>query len=481
MNLVDLYPFAPEIFMALAGMVLLIASAIGGQKASLGVNAAAGVVFAGAFALLFCAGEGPARVLLGGHVGIDDFASLIKMALLPSALAVIVMSHAFLKNNEAAQPEYPVLVVFAVLGMMLMVSSQSFLGLYVGLELQSLSLYVLASFMRTNTKSAEAGLKYFVLGALASGLLLYGISLIYGASGSISFAALHTMLAAEKPPVEVILGLVFILAALAFKISAAPFHMWVPDVYEGAPTPVTAFFAAAPKLAGVALLIKVLYQPFGGIGHQAQQILVLLSLFSMAWGAFGAIAQSNIKRLMAYSSIGHVGFALVGLSAGGVAGLESTLLYLLIYVPMTLGSFAVILCVKRNGEPLENLSDYAGLARTRPGLAAAMTIFMFSMVGIPPLAGFFAKLYVFLAAMQAGLLWLSILGVILSVVGAFYYLRLIKIMYFDKSDESFDAIPGWGMGAVLTVTTGLVLVFVLQPDIVMNFVKSASLALTGAA
>ncbi|MBI3419747.1 MAG: NADH-quinone oxidoreductase subunit NuoN, partial [Proteobacteria bacterium] len=404
-----------------------------------------------------------------------------KAVLLPIAIGVLTLSHDFLKNPENAHPEYPVLVLFAMLGMMLMVSSRSFLGLYVALELQSLSLYVLAAFMRNDAKSSEAGLKYFVLGALASGLLLYGISLIYGFTGTVSFAQLHTALALPKAPVEVVLGLVFVLAAFAFKIAAAPFHMWAPDVYEGAPTPVTAFFAAAPKLAGIALLIKVLYQPFGALGPQAQQILVVLSLISMAWGAFGAIAQSNVKRLMAYSSIGHVGYALIGLASGGSAGLQATLLYLLIYVPMTLGSFAVILCLRRDGRALEQLSDFAGLSRARPLLAACMALFMFSMIGVPPLAGFFGKLYVFLAALQSNLLWLALAGVVLSVVGAFYYLRLIKIMYFDKSSESFDRIPGWGVGVVLSVTAFFILAFILQPDFVAGFVKQAAAVLVSGA
>jgi NADH-quinone oxidoreductase subunit N len=459
-------------------MLLLMVGAFGGTKVARAVNVLAGVAFAGTFALLFCAGEHPPAVdMLGGHVGVDAYSTLVKMMLMPVAIIACILSHDFMKRAEGEHPEYPVLMIFAVLGMMLMVSARSFLGLYVALELQSLSLYVLAAFMRNDAKSSEAGLKYFVLGALASGLLLYGISLLYGLTGSLSFNVMHNVLALPKPPVEVVLGLVFVLAAFAFKISAAPFHMWAPDVYEGAPTPVTAFFAAAPKLAGIALLIKVLYGPFGALGPQSQQILVLLSLISMAWGSFGAIAQSNIKRLMAYSSIGHVGFALVGLAAGGAAGLQATLLYMLIYLPMTLGSFAVILAVKRDGQPVEQLSDFAGLARTRPVLAAVMAIFMFSMVGVPPLAGFFGKFYVFMAALQADLLWLAILGVLLSVVGAFYYLRLIKIMYFDKSEQGFDKLPGWGMGLVLTITTVFVLVFVLQPDLAANWVRDAAAAL----
>jgi NADH-quinone oxidoreductase subunit N len=478
MNLMELYPLAPEIFLACAAMLLLVVGAFAGSRAALAINALAGVSFAGTFVLLFCAGEGASSAdMLGGHVGVDGFATFIKMILLPVGVGITLLSHPFLKREESARPEFPVLVMLAVLGMMLMVSARSFLGLYVALELQSLSLYVLAAFLRNDTKSSEAGLKYFVLGALASGLLLYGISLIYGVSGSLSFNALHTLLVVPKIPVELTLGLVFVLAAFAFKISAAPFHMWAPDVYEGAPTPVTAFFAAAPKLAGIALLIKVLYQPFGGLGSQWQQIIIVLSLISMAWGAFGAIAQSNIKRLMAYSSIGHVGYALLGLAAGGQAGLQATLLYMMIYLPMTLGGFAVILCAKREGQELENLSDFAGLARSQPMLAAAMALVMFSMVGVPPLAGFFGKFYVFMAAVEANLLWLALIGVLLSVIGAFYYLRLIKIMYFDPLDQEFDGVTDLGVKLVLTLSVVFILGFVAQPDIASVAVKLAAEAL----
>jgi NADH-quinone oxidoreductase subunit N len=478
MNLMELYPLAPEIFLACAAMLLLVVGAFAGSRAALAINTLAGVSFAGTFVLLFCAGEGASSAdMLGGHVGVDGFATFIKMILLPVGVGITLLSHPFLKREESARPEFPVLVMLAVLGMMLMVSARSFLGLYVALELQSLSLYVLAAFLRNDTKSSEAGLKYFVLGALASGLLLYGISLIYGVSGSLSFNALHTLLVVPKIPVELTLGLVFVLAAFAFKISAAPFHMWAPDVYEGAPTPVTAFFAAAPKLAGIALLIKVLYQPFGGLGSQWQQIIIVLSLISMAWGAFGAIAQSNIKRLMAYSSIGHVGYALLGLAAGGQAGLQATLLYMMIYLPMTLGGFAVILCAKREGQELENLSDFAGLARSQPMLAAAMALVMFSMVGVPPLAGFFGKFYVFMAAVEANLLWLALIGVLLSVIGAFYYLRLIKIMYFDPLDQEFDGVTDLGVKLVLTLSVVFILGFVAQPDIASVAVKLAAEAL----
>lgn len=483
MNPSELVALAPEIFLAIMGMFLLLAGCFMGNRATLSINVAtgitffitiAGVLFLSSFGNVLSAGNYNLS-LLGGHVGVDGFTALIKVLLLGASLAALLLSHNELKA-ALARPEYPVLILFATLGMMLMVSSRSLLGLYVGLELQSLTLYVLAAIQRDNARSSEAGLKYFVLGALASGLLLYGISLIYGATGTIFFDKLHALLAG-KPPVEVILGFVMILAALAFKVSAAPFHMWTPDVYEGAPTPVTAFFAAAPKLAGIALLVKVLSVPFAGLGFQAQQIIVVLAFLSMGWGAFAAIAQSNIKRLMAYSSIGHVGFALLGLLQGGEQGVTATLVYLLIYLPMTLGSFAIILSLRRDGKHLDQLSDLAGFSKTRPVLAAIMTLIMFSMMGIPPLAGFFGKLYVFMAAVDAGFVWLAVAGVIFSVIGGFYYLRVIKIMYFDKAEGGFDAMPGSATGFVLTCSSLFILGFILAPSCVTEWVRAAAQAL----
>lgn len=478
MDILQLYPVSAEIFLAIAGMVLLLWGAIAGDKSTGKISVAAGLAFIIAIVTAIHHEAAPA-IVMGGHVGSNGYVLFIKVLLLLCAIAALVLSQHFLKSSKLSRPEYPVLILFATLGMMLMVSAESLLGLYMGLELQSLTLYVLAAFRRDNAKSSEAGLKYFVLGALASGLLLYGVSLVYGGSGTVVFAKLHEILAAGKPPVELVLGLVFILAAMAFKISAVPFHMWTPDVYEGAPTPVTAFFAAAPKLAGIALLIKLLYGPFSALGMQSQPIILVLSVASMAIGAFAAIAQSNIKRMMAYSSIGHVGFALVGLVAGGVDGIQATLLYLLVYLPMTLGAFGIILSLRRDDVYLEQLSDLAGLSKTRPALAAIMTVFMFSMMGIPPLAGFFSKFYVFLAAVQAGYVWLAVLGVCLSVVGAFYYLRIIKIMYFDKQVEGFDRVSGWGVATLLGVTVTFILAFIAKPDFAITLTQEAAKALIG--
>ena len=489
MELIDLYPISAELFLSIAGMVLLLWGAFANSNSSTDKSTHAITVVTGLcfITAIFTAlhHSSATAVVLGGHVGSNGYDLFIKVLLLLSALAALVLSQHFMKTSKLSRPEYPVLILFATIGMMLMVSAESLLGLYMGLELQSLTLYVLAAFRRDNAKSSEAGLKYFVLGALASGLLLYGISLIYGGAGSILFSDLRQSITAGHAPVELIIGFVFILAAMAFKISAVPFHMWTPDVYEGAPTPVTAFFAAAPKLAGIALLIKLLYGPFVALLPQSTPIILLLSIASMAVGAFAAIAQSNIKRMMAFSSIGHVGFALVGLVAAGSAtgvnleGVQATLLYLLIYLPMTIGTFGIILSLRRDDVYLEQISDLAGLSKTRPALAAIMTVFMFSMMGIPPLAGFFSKFYVFLAAVEAGYVWLAVLGVCLSVVGAFYYLRIIKIMYFDKQMESFQRVSGWGVATLLAVTVLFILALAVKPDWAITLTHDAAKALIG--
>ncbi len=466
---------APELLLAFVGMFLLIAAAIMGDKAARKINVAAGLSFILALVFTVYLDGGAALPVADSathdafakyfspHVSVDAFSYFLKALILVAALAATMLSHNMLRRADS-RAEYPVLIIFATLGMMLMVSAQSLLSLYLSLELQSLTLYVLASIRRDDTRSNEAGLKYFVLGALASGLLLYGISMIYGTTGSVNFANIAHALSAGKPPVEAVLGFVFILSAFAFKISAAPFHMWTPDVYEGAPTPITAYFASAGKLAGLGLFIKLIAVPFVSMHHQAQQILILLSIMSMAWGAFAAMAQSSLKRLMAYSSIGHVGYALVGLVAGGEAGIAATIGYLMIYLPMTVAGFAILLSIRHNGQEVEQISDLAGFSKVRPVLAAIMSLVMFSMIGIPPLAGFFGKLYVFTAAVQAGFAWLAVVGVALSVVGAFYYLRIIKVMYFDKLETRFDPVPGWATGLVLAATTIFLLGFIVMPE-----------------
>ncbi|MEE8122988.1 MAG: NADH-quinone oxidoreductase subunit NuoN, partial [Alphaproteobacteria bacterium] len=342
-----------------------------------------------------------------------------------------------------------------------------------------LSLYVIAAFRRDSTRSTEAGLKYFVLGALSSGLLLYGISMIYGFAGATSFERLAAVLggAGGAPSLGVIVGLVFLAAGLAFKVAAVPFHMWTPDVYEGAPTPVTAFFAMAPKIAAVALFVRVMIGPFGGLIAQWQQIIVFISIASMLLGAFAAINQTNIKRLMAYSSIGHMGYVLIGLAAGTQAGIRGVIIYLAIYLFMNAGTFACILCMRQHGRMVEGIGDLAGLARTQPMMALVMALFMFSMAGIPPLAGFFGKLYVFLAAIEAKMYTLAVIGVLSSVVAAFYYVRIVKLMYFDEAAEPFDRPIGREMSLILTVSGLLITFFFVWPSPVMMHVEEAANAL----
>ena len=374
--------------------------------------------------------------------------------------------------------EYPVLMLFATVGMMMMVSANDLIALYLGLELQSLSLYVLAAFKRDTTRSSEAGLKYFVLGALSSGMLLYGCSMIYGFAGTTSFDGLVQVLGGDQTAsVGLIVGIVFLIAGLAFKISAVPFHMWTPDVYEGAPTPITAFFAVAPKIAAISLFVRVMMDPFGGLVEEWRQIIIFVSILSMILGAFAAIAQTNIKRLMAYSSIGHMGYALVGLASGSEAGIQGVILYMTIYLAMNVGTFACILAMRRKGEMVEEISDLAGLSKSNPMLAAALLVFMFSMAGIPPLAGFFGKLYIFLAAIEAQLYVLAIIGVVASVVGAFYYLRIVKIMYFDEAVEPFDQPMGSGLSGVVTVTSIVTLLFFFVLAPVLDSAASAAAAL----
>jgi NADH-quinone oxidoreductase subunit N len=372
----------------------------------------------------------------------DAFSSFAKVLILAGAALALILSLDYNRKNHIARFEYPVLMLLSVTGMMVMVSASNMMTLYLGLELQSLALYVLAAFARDDLRSSEAGLKYFVLGALASGLLLYGISLVYGFSGTMDFAGLSQVLSRpESASPGLIVGIVFVLVGLAFKIAAVPFHMWTPDVYEGAPTPVTAFFSTAPKVAAFALLLRVMATPFG---HQLiawQQLIVLMSIASMLLGSLAAIGQRSIKRLMAYSSIGHMGYALIGLAVGTSAGVRGVLVYLIVYVFMSAGTFACIIAMQRRGRALEQITDLSGLARTDPGLALAMAVFMFSMAGIPPLSGFFGKLYVFLAAVQGGMWALAIIGVLTSVIGAYYYLRVVKIMYFDAPVEAFDPRP----------------------------------------
>ena len=424
-----LLPVLPELLLSVCAMLLLMIGAFNGERATNTVVGLA-IVFlicAGALIVLSPAGK---VTTFGGSLVLDDFARFLKLLTLVGSAVTLLLSIEFLQDKSRRMFEFAVLVLLSTVGMMILISAGDLIALYLGLELMSLALYVVAASHRDNVKSTEAGLKYFVLGALSSGMLLYGASLIYGFTGTVSFAGIAAE--AKSGNIGLIFGLVFLLAGLCFKMSAVPFHMWTPDVYEGAPTPVTAFFASAPKVAAIAVFVRVVLTAFPDITAQWQQIVVFVSIASMALGSFAAIGQKNIKRLLAYSSIGHMGFALVGLASGTVEGAQGVLVYIAIYLAMTLGMFSIILAMKRNGEHVENIADFAGLARTNPLLAFFMAMLLFSLAGIPPLAGFFAKFYVFLAAIKAGLFTLAVLGVLASVVGAYYYLYIIKVMYFDE-------------------------------------------------
>ncbi len=438
-----------------------------------------GFVMTGFFVL-----TGPIDLAFNGQYISDKFAVFSKMLILLGAGLTVMLSFGYNKREGTGAFEMPILLMFAVLGMLIMVSANNFITLYLGLELQSLSLYIVAAFRRDNLRSSEAGLKYFVLGALSSGLLLYGISLVYGYSGSVDFGVLETVIAdnlsgAAAPPLGLVVGLVFVLSGLAFKISAVPFHMWTPDVYEGAPTPVTSFFAVAPKIAAIALIARVLIGPFGDLVAQWQQIVTVLAIASMALGAFAAIGQRNIKRLMAYSSISHMGYALVGLAAGSQKGIQAVLVYMAIYLFMNVGTFACILAMRRQGRMVEDIDDLAGLSKTNLGMASALAIFMFSMAGIPPLAGFFGKLFVFLAAVESGLVVLAVIGLLASVVAAFYYLRVIKLMFFDEPVESFDRPAGSEITSIMTLSAIVTLFFLVGLGPVYSSAGAAARSLFG--
>jgi len=428
----------PEIVLSIGALVLMMAAAWGGQAAARSISWTAIAVLAGAAIALFGPASSGGEAFYGLYRA-DAFAAFAKVLIYGAAAVAIVMAPRFFDQTKGdnLRPEYPVLILLSCVGMGMMVSAGDLLTLYVGLELQSLAAYVLASFMRQDQRSAEAGLKYFVLGALASGILLYGMSLVYGFSGTTLFDSIATAYVGQHSK-GLLFGLVFVFAGLAFKMSAVPFHMWAPDVYEGAPTPVTAFFGSAPKVAAIALCVRVAIEAMGPATFEWRQIVIFASLASIVLGAAGAIGQTNIKRLLAYSSLNNVGFALVGLAAGTEQGVAAVMIYLSIYVVMTLGSFLVVLQMRgADGQPIETIESLSGLSRTQPRLALALGIFMFSLAGIPPLFGFYAKLAVFWAAVQAGLFVFAALGILASVIGAYYYLRIVKTMYFDEATTAF--------------------------------------------
>jgi len=455
----DIYPALPEIILAVGAMLILLRGAWQGDRST-------GTAVRYAVILLVLAGVAVVymspdkTVAFGGSFVIDGFARFLKILTLIGSAGALLLSGDFLKGPERRKFEYPVLILLSTTGMLMLISAADLIALYLSLELMSLALYVVAAFDRDNARSTEAGLKYFVLGALSSGMLLYGASLIYGFTGTVNFVAIAQV--AGQGGIGLTIGLVLLFAGLCFKISAVPFHMWTPDVYQGAPTPITAFFAAAPKVAAIAVFMRVSLTAFPGIAAQWQQIIVFVAIASMALGSFAAIGQRNIKRLMAYSSIGHMGFALIGLAAGTSEGVQGVLVYMAIYVSMTLGTFACIIAMRRGGHAVESISDLAGLSRSNPGLAFFFAMLLFSMAGVPPLAGFFAKFYVFLAAIKAGLFTLAVLGVLTSVIGVYYYLMIVKVMYFDDPAPAFDPMAR-SLRAVLAVTGLFVILFFVYP------------------
>ncbi len=479
LSLSSLQLVLPELILLVGAMALLMLGVFRGEQSTSLVSLLAVALLLVAAVLI--ALQPPDRVAaFYGSFVVDTYGRFLKILALAGSAVVIVMSWEFLGEPERRRYEYPVLILLSTTGMMMLISAADLIALYLGFELMSLALYVIAAIDRDNTRSTEAGLKYFVLGALSSGMLLYGCSLIYGFTGTVSFAGIAK--ATATGGLGLTFGLVFLFAGFCFKVSAVPFHMWTPDVYEGAPTPVTTFFAAAPKVAGMAIFVRACVAAFPGIETQWQQIVVFVSIASMALGAFAAIGQTNIKRLMAYSSIGNMGYALIGLAAAtpgagqGAQGVQGVLVYMAIYVAMTLGTFACILAMRRPEGPVEQISDLAGLARTKPAMAFFLAMMLFSLAGVPPLAGFFAKFYVFLAAVNAGLYTLAVLGVVISVIGAYYYLAIVKIMYFDEPAPGFVPMRP-ELKAVLAVTGLFVILFSVYPGPLIDAAAAAAKSL----
>jgi NADH-quinone oxidoreductase subunit N len=468
-----LLPVLPEIVLAAGAMVLLMIGAFTGEHSARAINWLAIFLLVAVGAIILWLPEGK-LVTFGGSFVVDEFARFLKLLALIGSAAAILLSLDYFAVRAQEKYEYAILILLSTTGMLMLISAADLIALYLGLELMSLALYVVAAIERDSIRATEAGLKYFVLGALSSGMLLYGASLIYGFTGTVNFAGIAK--AAGQGGIGLVFGLVFLFAGFCFKVSAVPFHMWTPDVYEGAPTPVTAFFAAAPKVAGIAMFVRTTIVAFPEIVSQWQQIVVFVAIASMVLGAFAAIGQRNIKRLMAYSSIGHMGFALVGLAAGTAEGVQGVLVYMTIYVAMTLGTFACILAMRRDGQAVEDIGDLAGLARTKPAMALFLAMLLFSLAGIPPLAGFFAKFYVFLAAIKAGLFTLAVIGVLASVVGAYYYLAIIKLMYFDEPAGRFEPMP-FELKGVLAVTGLFNLLFFVYPGPLIEAATAAAKSL----
>ncbi len=458
----------PELFLSLAIMSLLMVGVFV-KKGSKIVNLFSILSLILLIALILNQSDTTIKIFNGSYI-IDNLSIFMKVLTLIFCFFVLLASRDYVKNTNIDKMEYPIIILTSTLGMFLMISSYDLIIFYLGLELQSLSLYILAAFNREDAKSNEAGLKYFVLSALASGLLLYGSSLIYGFTGSTNFEVIAANL--KEAQVGAVFGIVFIIVGLAFKVSLVPFHMWTPDVYEGAPTSVTSFFALIPKIAAITVFIRFMYVPFVNLIDQWQIIILFLSIASMILGAVAAIGQTNIKRLMAYSTIGHMGYALAGLAVGTNQGIQSTIIYLTIYLAMNLGAFSCIFMMKRENVFYENINDLSGLSKNHPMLAFSFLIILFSLAGIPPLAGFFAKFYIFMSVIEAEMYALAIIGLITTVISAFYYLRIIKIIYFDKSKKPFDTSYDWGLKSSLILSSILVLIYFIYPSILTNAVSA---------
>ena len=459
----------PEIFLSLAIMFLLILGVFKKNSSKLVQNISL-IILLITTMITFNETLGINETFLfNGSIVIDYLSSFMKIVTLLAAFIVLGISSNYLKTFKIFKIEYPILILSSVLGMMIMISSNDLIVFYMGLELQSLALYVLATFNRDQLKSSEAGLKYFVLSALSSGLLLYGCSLIYGFTGSTNFNLIADQLNADQYALT--FGIVFILVGLAFKISAVPFHMWAPDVYEGSPTPVTLFFTMVPKIAALTVFIRFLYVPFLNLIEQWQMILIFLSIASMLFGAIAAIGQTNLKRLIAYSSISHIGYALAGLATGSNEGIQSSVIYITIYILMNLGFFSCLLMMKRNNEYYEDISDLSGLSKNHPLLSLSFLVILFSLAGIPPLAGFFAKFYIFKSVIEQSMYFLAIVGLLSTVVAAFYYLRIIKIIYFDKEKEKYDTDHSFGLKFSLSLSTLLILIYFIFPSQLIEVVS----------
>ena len=461
----------PEIFLSLSTFTLLMVGVFLKKSFEIVYRLSILVIFS--LLLILLTGDKENAKVFNESFLIDEFSLYSKVLILISAFFILLISKRYIADIKNDKFEYPIIILLSILGMFIMVSSNDLILFYLGLELQSLSLYILASIDRDNIKSSEAGIKYFVLSALSSGLLLYGCSLIYGFSGSTNFEQIAIV--SKDFNAGTIFGMVFVLVGLAFKISAVPFHMWTPDVYQGSPTSVTSFFSVVPKIAGISIFIKFMYSPFQGLITEWQYILVFMSIASMILGAVAAMSQSNIKRLMAYSSIGHIGYAIAGIAAGSENGFKSTLVYISIYVVMNIGAFSCILLMKRGGKYIEDIDELSGVSKNHPLLSLGLMIILFSLAGIPPLAGFFAKFYVFMAVIESQMYTLAIIGLVTTVVSAFYYIRIIKIMYFDEPKKPFEKFTDYRIHGSILLSCILLLTFFIYPSILNEIVSSISI------